>query len=65
MDEENARLSWDVLVSGREGFQKKGRLDRPGIETVLALRREFGKPGVVLGPPDKYIDETYLRRAVP
>ncbi|HEX4781493.1 MAG TPA: ABC transporter substrate-binding protein [Usitatibacter sp.] len=65
VSEENARLSWDTLVPGPEGFERNGRLDRPGIETVLALRREFGKPGAVLGPPEKYVDETYLRRALP
>lgn len=63
--EEIAQQAWDVMLGGREGFQKKAKLDPGAIDTVLALRREFGKPGVALGPADKYIDETWYRRALP
>ncbi len=41
--EEGAGRAWDVMLTSGEGFQKKAKLDRAGIETVLALRREFGR----------------------
>ncbi|HEX4333589.1 MAG TPA: ABC transporter substrate-binding protein [Usitatibacter sp.] len=62
--EEIAQRAWNVMLGGSEGFQKRAKLDPEAIGTVLALRREFGKPGVPLGQPDKYLDETYYARAV-
>ena len=63
--EDAANKAWEVLLTGPEGFQAKGKLDRAGIATVLKLRSEFGTPRKTLGDPDKYVDETYYRRAVP
>jgi len=62
--EENAARAWDVMLASGEGFQKKAKLDPAAIETVLQLRREFGPPGARLGPPAKYIDETYYYQAL-
>jgi len=62
--EENANKAWEVLLAGNEGFQKKAKLDRAGIETVLRLRAEFAKPPAPLGDPAKYIDETYYEKAM-
>lgn len=64
VSEENADKAWEVLVAGSEGFQKKAKLDRAGIETVLRLRKEFAHPSVPLGEPGKYIDETYYDKAL-
>jgi ABC-type nitrate/sulfonate/bicarbonate transport system substrate-binding protein len=61
--EEIAVKAWDALLAGPEGFQKKGKLDRAGIETAIALRKEFARPPVALGAPDKYIDESYYTKA--
>jgi len=62
--EEAAGKAWDeLLTSDREGLQKDGRLDRAGIETVLAIRAEYGEPRKALGPPEKYIDESYSEKA--
>ena len=61
--EETAAKAWEVLLAGPEGFQKKGKIDRAGVATVLSLRREFATPAVPLGDADKYIDETYYRKA--
>jgi ABC-type nitrate/sulfonate/bicarbonate transport system substrate-binding protein len=62
--EDAANKAWDVLLGGPEGFQKKGRLDRAGIQTVLRLRSEFGRPQKSLTDPDKYIDESYYNKAL-
>jgi ABC-type nitrate/sulfonate/bicarbonate transport system substrate-binding protein len=61
--EEAANKAWDVLLGGSEGFQKKGKLDRAGIATVLKLRSEFGVPRKELTDPQKYIDESYYKKA--
>ena len=62
--EEAANKAWDVLLGGNEGFQKKGKLDRAGIATVLRLRSEFGVPRKELTDPQKYIDESYYKKAI-
>ena len=62
--EEAANKAWAALLTGPEGFQKKGKLDRAGIETVMKLRSEFGRPQKTLTDPDKYVDEAYYRRSV-
>lgn len=62
--EASARKAWDVLLGGREGFQKQARLDREGIATVLKLRSEFGRPRKMLDDPDRYIDESYYTKAI-
>jgi ABC-type nitrate/sulfonate/bicarbonate transport system substrate-binding protein len=63
-DEAAARRSWDVLVGGTEGFQKKGKLDVNGVATVLELRSEYGQPKKKLDDPAKYIDESYYLKAM-
>ena len=60
----SAGKAWDVLLAGPEGFQKKGKLDRAGIETVLKLRSEFGRPQKALTDPSKYVDESYYEKAL-
>ena len=62
--EENAGKAWEVLLAGPEGFQKKGKLDLAGIETVLKLRSEFGRPQKSLTDPLKYVDESYYQKAL-
>ena len=62
--EEAANKAWDALLTGPEGFQKKGKLDRAGIEMVLKLRSEFGRPQKELLDPDKYVDESFYRKAM-
>jgi ABC-type nitrate/sulfonate/bicarbonate transport system substrate-binding protein len=62
--EDGANKAWDVLLAGPEGFQKKGKLDRAGIATVLKLRSEFGQPQKTLTDPGKYVDESYYNKAI-
>jgi ABC-type nitrate/sulfonate/bicarbonate transport system substrate-binding protein len=62
--EASATKAWEVLLTGSEGFQKKGKIDRAGIETVLKLRSEFGRPQKNLTDPSKYVDESYYRKAL-
>ncbi|HEY5000031.1 MAG TPA: ABC transporter substrate-binding protein [Usitatibacter sp.] len=62
--EASANKAWEVLLTSPEGFQKKGKLDRAGIATVLKLRSEFGEPRKELSDPDKYVDESYYEKAL-
>ena len=52
-----------ALTGVREGLQRGGAFDHPGIATVLAIRSEFGKPQKLLTDSSRYVDETYLRAA--
>jgi ABC-type nitrate/sulfonate/bicarbonate transport system substrate-binding protein len=62
--EADARKAWDLLLGGPEGFQKKARIDRAGVATVLRLRSEFGEPRTALSDVERYIDESYYRKAL-
>ncbi|HUP29266.1 MAG TPA: ABC transporter substrate-binding protein [Usitatibacter sp.] len=62
--EESAQAAWDVLLTGPEGLQRRAALSREGVDTVLRLRSEFGRPRKLLTDVDRYIDETYYRKAV-
>jgi ABC-type nitrate/sulfonate/bicarbonate transport system substrate-binding protein len=61
---EAAEQSYKVMFSGKEGFQKKAKIDLKGARTVLKLRSEYAKPKKDLKDPKKYIDESYYREAV-
>ena len=52
-----------MLSQGDEGFAKRAKLDRAGMETVLKLRGEFGEPRKSLSDPMKYVDESYYVEA--
>lgn len=59
-----AEKSYDVMLAGNEGFQRKAKLDPEGARMVLKLRSEFAKPQKNLLDPAKYIDESYYRKAM-
>jgi len=61
---EIAEKAYDVMLSGKEGFQPGAKLDLEGIRTVLKVRSEFGEPRKQLTDPMKYIDESYYERAL-
>jgi ABC-type nitrate/sulfonate/bicarbonate transport system substrate-binding protein len=61
---EVAEKSYAVMFSGKEGFQKKAKIDLKGARTVLKLRSEYAKPQKKLTDPKKYIDESYYREAM-
>jgi ABC-type nitrate/sulfonate/bicarbonate transport system substrate-binding protein len=61
---DTAEQAYGVMVAGKEGFQKKAKLDLKGARTVLKLRSEYAKPKKNLKDPKQYIDESFYRRAV-
>jgi ABC-type nitrate/sulfonate/bicarbonate transport system substrate-binding protein len=60
-----AQKAWDALLANpKEGLQKDGHIDMRGAENVLRIRSEYGEPKKELKDVSKYIDESYLRKAV-
>ena len=62
--EASAGKAWEMLTQGSEGFAKHAKLDRAGMQTVLKLRSEFGRPQKSLSDVDKYVDESYYIEAM-
>lgn len=53
----------DVFFAEQGGFDPHARLDMAGIETVLALRGEYGTPPAELGQAGDYVDLTWYDKA--
>jgi len=58
-----ASSTYDVLLDRNAGFDPKAALDIRGIETVLNLRSEYGRPAKNLTDPRKYDDPRYYQAA--
>ena len=65
VSEAAAAAAVTAMSAEREGFTRGGRFDMPGVENVLKVRSEFGRPQKTLTDPSRYIDESYLRAATP
>lgn len=55
--------AYDVLLKSDDGLDPRAQLDIEGIETVLALRSEYGEPRKTLTNAGKYYDLQYHARA--
>jgi ABC-type nitrate/sulfonate/bicarbonate transport system substrate-binding protein len=62
--EASASKAWELLTQGSEGFAKRAKLDPAGMQTVLKLRSEFGRPRKALADTGKYVDESYYAEAL-
>jgi ABC-type nitrate/sulfonate/bicarbonate transport system substrate-binding protein len=58
-----ASSTYDVLLDRNAGFDRKAALNIEGIETVLRLRSEYGRPAKTLGDARKYDDPSYYQAA--
>lgn len=63
--EELAARAGEVMLAPRGGFHPEAALDLAGVETVLALRREYGRPPKPLSDPSRYYDLAWYERARP
>lgn len=52
-----------VYLAPEGGIERSARLSRAGMDAVLALRSEYGRPQKALSDPDKYVDLTWYERA--
>ena len=59
-----AETAYRALLSEREGFQRKARIDLAGVDTVVKLRGKFGKQGVTLRPAAAYYDGSFHEAAM-
>jgi ABC-type nitrate/sulfonate/bicarbonate transport system substrate-binding protein len=49
-----------AVLGSPASFTRDGKFDIAGVNTVLELRAAYATPKKDLGPPGKYIDQTYL-----
>ena len=63
MSAELAAATYDILLDPETGFYRDGAINAAGVETVLALRRAYGAPGVDLGGISDHCDDSYLAAA--
>jgi len=59
-----ARQSYALLLTDRGGFIRDLGPDEKGVATVLALRSRFAMPQKMLTDPARYVDRTYLDKAL-
>lgn len=55
--------TYEMLLVQQDGLDPRAKLDISGIETVLALRSEYGKPQKTLSYSGKYYDLQYHAEA--
>jgi ABC-type nitrate/sulfonate/bicarbonate transport system substrate-binding protein len=59
-----ARRSCEVLLASKGGLLEDMALEPARVKTVLALRSKYGEPRKVLTDPSRYVDTTYLEKAL-
>lgn len=64
MSPELAAKSYEILLDPKTGFTRGAAIDMAGVDTVLALRSEYGEPRKTLLDPTKYIDLGYYQQAL-
>ena len=64
MNQGAASASYDALFAAKGGLFKDGKFDMEGIRVVLALRSKYGEPQKKLANPAKYVDTSYLKKAM-
>lgn len=61
---EAADQAWSVMLSGKEGFQRRAKIDPEGVRSVVQIRSEFGTPKKQLGDSSRYFDERWYEKAL-
>jgi ABC-type nitrate/sulfonate/bicarbonate transport system substrate-binding protein len=62
--EQAAEAAYGVLLSPKDGFQKKAQIDLEGVRTVLQLRSKYGQPQKTLTDPTRYYDPSFYNAAM-
>jgi ABC-type nitrate/sulfonate/bicarbonate transport system substrate-binding protein len=62
--EQAANTAYTVLLSPKDGFQRKAQIDLNGVETALRLRSKYGQPQKTLSDPRRYYDDSFYRAAM-
>ncbi len=58
-----AEASYGILLNPTRGFARDAGIDLAGVQTVLRLRSEYGRPQKTLDDPGKYLDLSYYEAA--
>ena len=61
---ETAERAWEVMLFGKEGFQRRAKIDQDGVRAVVQIRSEFGTPKKQLGDSSRYVDERWYEKAL-
>ena len=59
-----AKQSYDLLLAEKGGLTRDLAIDPAGMRTVMALRSKYGMPPRTLTDSAKYIDRSYLDKAL-
>jgi len=62
--QDEALQVYDRVLDPSAGLFRDLRISREGVDTVLRLRSAYGIPRKLLNDPDRYVDESYLFRAL-
>jgi ABC-type nitrate/sulfonate/bicarbonate transport system substrate-binding protein len=60
-----AAAACDIFLNPTSGFDQHATIDWAGIETVLALRSQYGQPQKTLDDAKKYVDLSWYEQAAP
>ena len=61
---EQAEESYEESIHPNFGVPPQGEVDRKGIQSILEIREVMGEMEAPLPSPEKYVDESYLRKAI-
>jgi ABC-type nitrate/sulfonate/bicarbonate transport system substrate-binding protein len=64
LSQDEALQVYDRVLDPSAGIFRDMRVNREGVDTVLRLRSAYGIPRKLLNDPDRYVDESYLFRAL-
>lgn len=59
-----AQAAYTILLSPKDGFQRKAQIDMEGVKTVLALRSKYGVPKKNLTDAWQYYDSSFYAAAM-
>jgi ABC-type nitrate/sulfonate/bicarbonate transport system substrate-binding protein len=61
---EGAEASYRILLDPKEGFERHGAIDLPGVKRVLELRAKWAEPRKALGDATRYYDSRFYDAAM-
>lgn len=64
LTEQQAKGGVASVVKGRAALAKDAAVDLVGLKTVIELRDQYGEPKKKMGPPEKYMDLSYYKKAL-
>ena len=63
LKQDQAEAIYKEMTEGVGGLHRKAEVKMKGVETVLALRNQYGVPRMTLTDPSKYLELSYYKKA--